>query len=60
MKSEFPHKEVEQYIQNTCADILKNLGEFIRDEEGGSEESHDIEDRYGINILVNNQDCHCL
>ena len=57
MRSEFPYKKVEQYIQNTCLDILENLGEFIREEETLSEDALDMEERYGINILVNNQEC---
>lgn len=57
MRSEFPYKKVEQYIQNTCLDILENLGEFIHEEETLSEDALDMEERYGINILVNNQEC---
>ncbi len=57
MKKEFPYEKVEQYIQNICADILENLSEFIHEEETSPEDEIDLEERYGINILVNNHGC---
>lgn len=57
LKDEYPYREAQQYFDNTCEDILDNLSEFIREEEQvNEEEGLDIEGRYGLNILVNNQD----
>lgn len=57
LKQDFPYKEAEQYFSNTFQDILKNLNEFISEREQSTDDgAMDIEARYGLSILVNNQE----